>query len=201
MIETAVAPITVLHLGCNHKQTPQAIGLELKQADGSPVTAPIQMLNLDMNPAVAPDLLCELGKDRIDLPDDSIDLVVALHVLEHVGVQGQVKEWFACWEELYRVMRPGARLNFECPYHTSVWAWADPTHVRPISEMTFLYLNQDAYRSPGSAIPDYRPKCDFQLVACQKTKDHTNPEIAAAEAVSFISGTLMARKPFQPYWT
>lgn len=196
---TPAAEIVILHLGCDDKKTPERLGLQLfKGADQ--IHPPIRMINLDCNEHVQPDLLCTLGKDRIDLPDDSVDFVVALHVLEHIGDHpGDITSWFFFWEEVYRVMKDGATLQFECPYYSSVWAWADPTHVRAISEFTFLYLNQDAYRQPG-AIPDYRPRCDFEQLRLQKIPDHTNPQVAAMEPVSFLNGYLKARKPLRPYW-
>lgn len=204
--EGATTPLVLLHLGCNRKKTPESLGLqffrrEAGSAEMQTFNAPVKMINLDMNKDVEPDLLCTLGKDRIDLPDDSVDFVVAMHVLEHIGDHaGDVQAWFFFWSELYRVMKPGATIQFECPYHSSVWAWADPTHVRAISEMTFLYLNQDSYRLKG-AIPDYRPLCDFTVAQeLQMIPDHTNAEVRAKEAVSFIRGHLQARKPFNPYW-
>lgn len=197
----ATASVTVLHLGCHHKHTPEALGLQLFGRDGQPDPRPIRMINLDMNPHVQPDLLCELGKDRIALPDDSVDLVIALHVLEHIGHgPGDFAAWWQFWGELYRVMKTGARIQFECPYHSSVWAWADPTHVRAVSEFTFLYLNQDAYRH-GGAIPDYRPPFDFVAEReLEKIPDHTNAAVRESEAISFIRGHLVARKPLRPYW-
>jgi hypothetical protein len=193
--------LVVLHLGCQHKKTPESLGLKMFNAQGAELEVPIRMINLDMNPHVEPDLLCVLGKDPIPLVDDSVDFVVALHVLEHIGDHaGDVAAWFMFWEELYRVMKPGASIQFECPYHSSVWAWADPTHVRAISEYTFLYLNQDSYKV-GGAIPDYRPRFDFFIKDQLATiPDHTNPKVAAKEPVSFIRGMLVARKPLQPYW-
>lgn len=201
----AVAPssdsIVVLHLGCNHKKTPESLGLQIMRMDGTPDDRPVTMINLDMNPAVEPDVLCTLGKEPIALPDNSVDLVIALHVLEHIGDSpGDVQAWWLFWRELYRVMKANAGIQFECPYHSSVWAWADPTHVRAISEMSFLYLNQDAYRS-GGAIPDYRPLCDFVADReLEKIPDHTNAAVRAMEPVSFIRGRLRARKPLRPYW-
>jgi len=186
--------LTILHLGCGrYKRTPKDLGLALT------VNVPVQMINLDGNPDVQPDLVCWLGRDRIDLPDDSVDLVLAMHVLEHIGQQGQTEEWFQFWEELYRVMKPGGQLMFECPLYSSTWAWADPTHVRAISLHTFLYFNQDAYRC-GGAIPDYRIRCDFQNAGIHYRKDDQNAEVAEREDVSFIYGTLVARKPLAPWW-
>lgn len=194
--------LTILHLGCGRKKTLEAMGLRnLRNVDGTPFTAPVRLINLDMLPQVQPDILCELGKDRIDLPDDSVDVVMAMHVLEHVGTQGEIGPWFQMWSELYRVLKPGGFVKFECPYHSSVWAWADPTHTRAISEMTFLYLNQEAYASPGTAMPDYRPTFDFFTPEeLEIIPDHTNEAIRAREKVSFIRGRLEARKPLKPYW-
>jgi SAM-dependent methyltransferase len=201
-MESVIAPpVVVLHLGCDDKHTPESLGLQPMAADGTPAVREIQMINLDMNPHVHPDILCTLGKEPIPLADDSVDFVLALHVLEHIGDhQGDKAAWFQFWAELYRVMKPNAAIQFECPYHNSVWAWADPTHVRAISEFTFLYLNQDAYRS-GGAIPDYRPPFDFIAPkALEKIPDHTNENVRQMEPVSFIKGRLHARKPLKPYW-
>jgi hypothetical protein len=200
-VSEAVQPFTVLHLGCGRKKTLEAMGLKLNQGGKEIDPARIKLVNLDRLADVEPDVLCELGTDRINLPDDSVDAVMALHVLEHIGQQGVIDSWFQFWTEIYRVMKPGAYLRFECPYSQSVWCWADPTHVRAINQYSFLYLNQDAYRSPGSAIPDYRPQFDFDLVACEVIPDHTNEEVRKIEPFSFIRGTLQARKPLRPYWT
>jgi SAM-dependent methyltransferase len=195
-------PYTLLHLGCGRKKTLEAIGVKmLTNPDGTPFDREIRLVNLDRLPDVEPDVLCELATDPIDLPDDSVDAVLALHVLEHIGRQGEIEGWFHFWAELYRVMKPDGLVRFECPHSSSLWCWADPTHVRAINEYAFLYLNQDSYRSPGSAIPDYRPDFDFVPVASfELIPDHTNADVRAKEAISFIRGTLRARKPLRPYW-
>lgn len=202
--ETIAAPpqsLTILHLGCGRKKTLEAMGIHnLRLQDGSEYGGEVKLLNLDMLPHVKPDVLCEIGKDRIGLPSNSVDVVWAMHVLEHIGRQGEIAEWFKAWSELYRVLKPGGIVKFECPYFSSTWAWADPTHTRAISEMTFLYLNQDAYAAPNTAMPDYRPDFDFVTLNIEITPDHTNEEIRKREAVSFIRGTLQARKPLNPYW-
>lgn len=190
--------MTVLHLGCGRRKTAADIGMEFADSQGVKYDGTITWINLDGNPTVEPDVLCWLGRDRIDLPDDSVDLVIAMHVIEHIGEIGKTEAWFYFWEELYRVLKPNGRVQFECPYWNSVWAWADPTHVRAISEYTFLYLNQEAYKVGGS-IPDYRPKFDFQLMDWQLRPD-CNPEVKERENGSHINGILAARKPLNPYW-
>ena len=80
------------------------------------------------------------GSDAsIDLPDDSCELVVAGHVLEHVA------EPLGFAAELLRIVTPGGRLWLESPSelgcHTVASTdaedqhffsfWDDPTHIRP----------------------------------------------------------------------
>jgi len=193
-------PMTILHLGCGRKQTFAQIGLQLVK-NGQPIeTDGLTLINLDRLADVKPDIVCDVGKDRIDLPDDSVDVILALHVLEHIGRQGEMDEWFHAFEEMYRVLKPSGIIRFECPYYSSCWAWADPTHTRAISEYSFLYLNQDAYKETGTAMPDYRPNFDFVLQDWF-TKQDCNPEVVAKEGdKSHIVGSLVARKPLQPYW-
>ncbi len=75
----------------------------------------------------------------IDLPDDSCDLVVAGHVLEHVA------DGVAFTAALLRIVKPGGHLWIETPSELSCLAkstdepddqsfrsfWDDPTHIRP----------------------------------------------------------------------
>jgi SAM-dependent methyltransferase len=80
------------------------------------------------------------GSDStIDLPNDTCDLVVAGHVLEHVF------DGVAFAAELLRIAKPGGRLWLETPSelgcqmvsssdpeeHSFLSFWDDPTHVRP----------------------------------------------------------------------
>lgn len=193
--EPAPNAVRVLHLGCGRKGH-----------DVPYITEPIaSVVSLDADPFLKPDLVCQLGVDPIPLPDNSIDVAVANHVLEHIGKQGETTEWFAFWEDLYRVLTPGGELRLESPLYDSVWAWADPTHTRALSPQAFLYFSQLSYRQVGSAISPYRIRCDFrpkqvpgQLV-WQGYRD-PNPEIAEAERVSHFSGSLVAVKPLQPWW-
>lgn len=194
--------VTVLVLGCGLKQSPE----DYFQQDWLESHA-LTLVTLDANPLVNPTLVCRLGTDPIALEDDSVDIVIAMHLLEHVGQQGDTTEWFGFWEELYRVMKPGAMLRFECPYYNSLWAWADPTHVRAISEMTFLYFNQDAYRAPQSAIPRFRINADFAFARDSFGKPvwelvrDGNADVREKEPHgSHIRGLLVARKPFRPWW-
>lgn len=188
--------LTVLDLGCGRRRDDYA--LTARTPDGE-VPATFRVIRLDANPDVQPDLVCRLGAEPIPLDDDSVDLALAWHLLEHIGRQGETGEWFAFWQDLYRVLTPGGRMQFEVPLASSVWAWADPTHTRALNEYSFLYLNQDAYRCGGS-IPDFRLVCDLPSVSFERVPDGANADVRAREAESYLRGTLVARKPFRPWW-
>ena len=183
----------MLHLGCGRK----------RDLSGYPITLPadVDLVNLDADPSLEPDVVCRLGEQPIPLPSDSIDLAVAWHVLEHIGTQGETARWFAFWEDLYRVLTPNGALVFESPYYTSIWAWSDPTHSRVISEHSFVFFNQDAYRIPGSAISPYRVRCDFHYgVSPSMPKGWALVADADNEGSSMIRGCVVARKPFRGWW-
>jgi hypothetical protein len=181
----------VLHLGCGRKGR-----------DVLFVTEPIaHVTTLDADGYLEPDLICELGVDPIPLSDNSIDIAVAVHVLEHIGMQGETARWFQFWEELYRVIVPNGELRFESPMYDSTWAWSDPSHTRALSPQAFVFLSQDSYRVPHSAISPFRLRADFVPVVPFTGVVDPNPEIAAREQFSSFRGTLRAVKPLKPWWS
>jgi SAM-dependent methyltransferase len=189
----------VLHLGCGRKKLPASelfayVGLNNMPADAD-------VVHLDADHRLEPDVVCRLGDDHIPMDDDSVDVAIAWHVLEHIGRQGETDGWFTFWEDLYRVLKPNGWLYAECPYHSSVWAWADPTHTRAISEHALVFFNQDSYRIHGSMISPYRIQCDFQPMGMDgmpkgfaRVKDDVDRQV---ESIRFA---MHAKKPLMPWW-
>lgn len=189
----------VLHLGCGRKkwgpdELMKYVGLGLP-------TQATEILHLDADPRLEPDLVCRLGEDPIPLPDNSVDVVVAWHVLEHVGKAGETDAWFRCFEEIYRVLQPDGWLYGESPYYTSVWAWSDPTHVRALSEHSFIFFAQSSYRLESSAISPYRIACDFGWLAM--TNLEKGYRVIASKddpRITSLRFALIAKKPLRPWW-
>jgi SAM-dependent methyltransferase len=184
----ATATQTVLHLGCGR------VGRDL------PDYPDARVITLDADYRLDPDLVCVLGCNNIRLAEDSVDVVVAHHVLEHIGKQGETTEWFYFWEELYRVLKPGGLVRFTSPLYSSTWAWADPSHTRALSPESFVFFDQDAYRLPGTSMSPFRIRCDFERIEAVTYLADVNPSVWARERVSHFSGTLRARKPLRPWW-
>ncbi len=175
-----------LHLGCGRKKHQDFGG---------------EVVTLDADARLEPDVVCTLGVERMPFADDEFDQAVAVHVLEHIGRQGETAGWFLFWEELYRVLKPGGTLTFESPLYTSVWAWADPSHARALSPQAFVFMSQDSYRFKDSAISPFRIACDFLPIQPFEGIQDGNPDVAAFEPASHFRGILQAIKPLKPWWT
>lgn len=185
---SAIATPTVLHLGCGR------VGRSLADYPDA------RVVSLDADARLEPDLICTLGWHAIPLPDHSVDVAVAHHVLEHIGRQGETGDWFFFWEDLYRVLKPGGLVRFWSPLASSTWAWADPSHTRALSPESFVFLDQGSYRLPGSTISPFRLRCDFERIGSCLYMPDINPAVRAREAVSHFGGVLRARKPLRVWW-
>lgn len=92
---------------------------------------------LDKIPGPGVDIVCDL-EDGIPLPDNSVDLVCASHILEHIN------NLMGLMDEIHRVCKPGADVAICVPHYKSIGAWQDPTHVRAFTELTFSYWDPRA---------------------------------------------------------
>jgi hypothetical protein len=75
-----------------------------------------------------PDYCFNLETDTFPFANNSVEIVVAHHVLEHLG-----EGYFNCLKELYRVCKPGATIDIRVPHHRHDYFYDDPTHRRPIT--------------------------------------------------------------------
>lgn len=189
----------ILHVGCGRKKRDATALMASCGLGGDWSDA--EVMHLDADARLEPDVVCTLGDEPIPLPDNSVDLIVAWHVLEHVGKQGESAAWFRCWEELYRVLVPGGWIYGESPYYSSIWAWSDPTHTRAISEHSFIFFAQAAYRVDGSMISPYQIHCDFSWVGLEGMpkgwaliSDRHEPKV---QSIRFALGAI---KPLKPWW-
>lgn len=75
-----------------------------------------------------PDYCFNLETDTFPFANNSVEIVVAHHVLEHLG-----EGYFNCLKELYRVCKHGALIDIRVPHHRHDYFYDDPTHRRPIT--------------------------------------------------------------------
>ncbi len=136
-------------------------------------------VNADREPSVEPDVVMDLEEFPWPFEDDSVDEVVANHVLEHVGATANV--FIGVMQELYRVCRGGALIRIAVPHPRHDNFLDDPTHVRAITPMTLQMFSKascaewkrlGAANSPLAlyADVDFELK-DVQVVVGDKYKD------------------------------
>lgn len=107
--------MTNLDLGCGTRRRPNTIGA-------------------DLNPNSAADVICDLDSIPYPFANDSFDLISCDGIIEHLNDVVRVME------ELYRISKPGARIQIITPYFASLDAFTDPTHKHYFSSRSFDYF-------------------------------------------------------------
>lgn len=97
-----------------------------------------QSTTLDVNPACKPDVCHDLNLRPYPFADNTFDLVICLHVLEHVV------QLVDAITEIHRILKPGGLLFVEVPYFSSAHFFTDPTHVHAFSSRSFDYFDSDS---------------------------------------------------------
>jgi SAM-dependent methyltransferase len=107
----------ILDVGCGYRKFPGALGID-------------QVRHAQV------DLVVDLNKTPWPLEDNSFDLIVVQHTLEHV------ENIVRTMEEVYRVGKHGSRIVIQVPYFRSLDAYADPTHNHFFTAQTLDYFIQ-----------------------------------------------------------
>lgn len=136
-------------LGCGHSSE-RRIGTGRKTWNN--------LIRVDMNPEVKPDVEWDLNKIPLPFDDNTADEIHAYNVLEHTGSQGDYKFMFAQFEDFWRILKPGGLLCATVPSWNSVWAFGDPGHTRIINIGTITFFSQAHYKAEcGNGMrSDYR---------------------------------------------
>ncbi len=92
-------------------------------------------------PGVA--VVADLDRAALPFADDSFDLVVAMHSLEHV------LDLLGVMREIWRVGRPGAQVCIASPYFTAGLNLANPYHKQAFNEHTPRFWTD----APTTAVP------------------------------------------------
>ena len=88
-------------------------------------------INIDKSENANPDIICDLEEGKLPYEDETISEIVATHVLEHI------QNIIPLMNECYRVLEKGGEMKIVVPQNEGIWA--DPTHVRAFSNLSFRY--------------------------------------------------------------
>ena len=104
-----------LDVGCGIRKYPGSIGI-------------------DLNPATAADLICDLDRFPYPFADRTFDHLRAIHVIEHLT------DVIRTMEEFHRLVKPGGTIRIETPHYTDYSSFCDPTHKHHLNSFSFRYF-------------------------------------------------------------
>jgi hypothetical protein len=102
-------------------------------------------LTCDHSDIFDPDYMFDLEKDPYPFDDNSVDEVIAHHVLEHMG-----EGYFHCLKELYRICCNGAIIDIKVPHYRNENQFHDPTHRRTVTAVGLTLFDQEYNRLADS---------------------------------------------------
>lgn len=85
---------------------------------------------------------------KLPFKDDSIEEIVAEHVLEHIY------NFIPVMHEFWKICKKNAKIIIKVPFYSSWGQFNDPTHVRFFSPFTFDYFKRGAYSHEVKATKD-----------------------------------------------
>lgn len=147
-------------------------------------------INIDYDEKSNPDYCLDIEKDKLPFEDNSVECVVAHHILEHLG-----EGYFHCLQELYRVCKNGAVIDIRVPHPRHDCYLADPTHRRPITPLGLQLFSKkfnEHCRSTGGASSllgeyfnvdfdiiewSYIPEEAYRIKLADKTKEYVEEYI------------------------
>lgn len=85
-------------------------------------------IRVDQDINCSPDFLVNLEIDTLPFDDNSVDYILAEHILEHIGMG-----YFHLLQEIYRICKHGSIIDIKVPHPNHEIYLNDPTHKRPIT--------------------------------------------------------------------
>lgn len=129
-----------LDIGCGKNKKEGFVGLDQYAMEGVDLTCDLSKHRwyFKVDQFQHPALILADNK-MLMLADNSVDEVHCSHFIEHLTATERVR----FMNELYRVMKPGAKATLIAPHWCSNRAYGDMTHCwPPVSEMWFYYLSK-----------------------------------------------------------
>jgi predicted SAM-dependent methyltransferase len=145
-----------LHLGCGKKRIKGYV-------------------NCDISKEVNPDKVLDLEKNPLPFKDNSIDEILAEHVLEHIN------NFIPLMHDLRRICKNGTIIKIKVPFYSSWGQYNDPTHVRFFTPFTFNYFKVNKY--------SHEVNCNEDMFIIKKVK--INYSVGTARSLNKIFNPLI----------
>lgn len=135
------AQLLRLDLGCGPNKKPGHVGVDCIEFPGV-------------------DHVLNIGKQPWPWKDSTVDEAWSSHTVEHLKFTPEEPERIHFVNELWRVLKPGAKATIVVPHWASSRFWGDYTHRQPVSEFWPPYLDKDWRKNNAPHCSLYT--CDFQ---------------------------------------
>lgn len=131
-------------------------------------------LNVDIDPGCNPDRIMDMQDFPWAFDDNSVEELVLVHVLEHVGQT--TDDFRSVIQEMHRVMQHDGRVHVVVPDPAHDHFEIDPTHVRAIRPELFMMLSKvrnAEWQSGGLACSPLARSwnVDFEVVKVERELD------------------------------
>jgi len=91
-------------------------------------------INIDVSKEVKPDKVWNLEKTPLPFKENSVDEILANHILEHIN------NFIPLMHDLHRICKKEAIIRIKTPFYSTWGQFNDPTHVRFFTPFTFDYF-------------------------------------------------------------
>lgn len=152
--ETLHTPLKI-DIGCGKNKKAGFIGIDQYAMEGVDLQTDLRYrrwqfstVPSELAPRMLPGMIVGEG---FCFADNSVDEAHCSHFLEHLTNLGDRWERVNFFNELHRILKPGAQCQLILPHWASARYYGDPTHKEPFSEWGFLYLNRDWRLTQGNA--------------------------------------------------
>ncbi|MFA5146546.1 MAG: class I SAM-dependent methyltransferase [Candidatus Omnitrophota bacterium] len=113
----------ILDLGCGNRKFEKATGV-------------------DRSPNTAADIIHDLDIFPYPIEDDTFDIVICRHSIEHI--------LYICkaMEEIYRITRPNGSVIIVYPHFSAIGCYSEPEHFHALSYSAFeFFCNTNRYKT------------------------------------------------------
>lgn len=151
-VKTALEQPLKLDIGCGKNKKEGFIGVDIIDFEGVDLVADLgqKQWRFESVPADLRVRVDFVPAERSSsphgfyfLPNDSVSEVHCSHFIEHLTNLNDRWERVNFFNELYRILKPGATAQLFFPHWCSNRHYGDPTHKEPFSEMGFYYLKRE----------------------------------------------------------
>lgn len=118
-------------------------------------------VNLDSIKLGGVDVVWDIEKLPLPFKDEEFEEILAQDILEHTS------NFISILKDLHRILKPRGKLSIRVPHFTSVDNFADPTHKKMFSILTFFFFVKN---SPFGKVDEREYYFDFHFGKVQSIK-------------------------------